>query len=66
MIFQSFVFINLISAFVKRKTENVPDETLKSLAEFLPTALLKSGADNTVKNYLQGLGTWKHAMGTKL
>ena len=43
---------------MKRKTENVTDdETLKSLAEFLPTALLKSRVDNTVKNYLQDLGT---------
>ena len=56
---QSSVFINFLGAFVKRKTENVTDETLKSLAEFLPTALLKSRADNTVRNYLQGLSTWK-------
>ena len=42
-----------------RKTENVTDETLKSLAKFLLSILLKSRADNTVRTYLQGLGTWK-------
>ena len=39
--------------------ENVPkfeDESLNSLANALPSFLLRSRADNTVKSYLRGLG----------
>ena len=42
--------------------ENVPkfeDESLNSLANALPSFLLRSKADNTVKSYLRGLGYWR-------
>ena len=38
--------------------ENVPkfeDESLNSLADALPSFLLRTTADNTVKSYLRGL-----------
>ena len=42
--------------------ENVPkfeDESLNSLANSLPSFLLRSKADNTVKSYLRRLGYWR-------
>ena len=42
--------------------EKVPkfeDESLNSLANALPSFLLRSKADNTVKSYLRGLGYWR-------
>ena len=35
------------------------DESLNSLANALPSFLLRSKADNTVKRYLRGLGYWR-------
>ena len=36
------------------------DESLNSLANALPSFLLRSKADNTVKSYLKGLGYWRN------
>ena len=43
--------------------EKIPkfeDESLNSLANALPSFLLRSKVDNTVKSYLKGLGYWRN------
>ena len=41
------------------KVPKVEDESLNSLVNAIPSFLLRSKADNTVKSYLRGLGYWR-------
>ena len=41
------------------KVSKFEDDSLNSLANALPSFLLRSKADNTAKSYLRGLGYWR-------